>query len=77
MTHELYKQVVTGGETVRLVNTRIASSKNQLMTDVFNKKSMSGYDNKRYIFDDRITYGHHALRDEMFMQKMLYDPVWI
>ena len=79
MTHEMYKQVLNGGETVRLVNTRIASSKHQLMTVVCNKKSLSGYDDKRYILDDMITtlpYGHHALREEMFMWKILCDPDW-
>ena len=79
MTHEMYKQVLNGGETVRLVNTRIASSKHQLMTVVCNKKSLSGYDDKRYILDDMITtlpYGHHALREEMFMRKILCDPDW-
>ena len=79
MTHELYKQVLTGGETVRLVNTRIASSKHQLMTVVCNKKSLSGYDDKRYIMHDKVTtlpYGHHALREEMFMPNMICDPDW-
>ena len=79
MTHELYKQVLSCGESVRLVNTRIASSKHQLMTVVCNKKSLSGYDDKRYILDDRITtlpYGHQALREEIFMRKILRDPGW-
>ena len=48
MAHEMYKQVLNGGETVRLVNTRTASSKFQLMTIVCNKKSLSGYDDKRF-----------------------------
>ena len=75
----MYKQVLKGGETVRLVNTRIASSKHQLMTVVCNKKSLPGYNDKRYILDDRITtlpYGHHALREEMFMRKILHYPEW-
>ena len=79
MTHELYKQVLNGRETVRLVNTRIASSKHQLMTVVCNKKLLSGYDDKRYILDDMITtlpYGHNALQEEMFMRKILRDPDW-
>ena len=79
MTHELYKQVLTGGETVRLINTRIAWSKHQLMTIVCNKKSLSGYDDKRYILNDKITtlpFGHHALREEMFMRNVVQDPDW-
>ena len=77
MAHEKFKQVLKGGETVRLVNTRIASSKNQLMTVVRNKKWLSGYDDKRYFLDDRITklpYCCHALQEKMFMWKILHDP---
>ena len=75
MTHEQYKQVLTGGETVRLINTRIALSKHQLMTVVCNKKSLSGYD----ILNDKITtlpFGHHALCEEMFMRNVVQDPYW-
>ena len=79
MTHELYRQVLTGGETVRLLNTRIASSKHRLMTIVYNKKSLSGYDDKRFILNDKITtlpFGHHALREEKFMRNVVQDPDW-
>ena len=79
MTHELYTQVLTGGAAVGLVNTRAGSSKHQLITVVCDKKSLSGYDDKRFIFDDRITtlpYCHHALREEKFMRKMIHDPDW-
>ena len=79
MTHELYKQVLTGGETVQLINTRIASSKPRLMTVVCNKKSLSGYDDTRYFLNDTTTtlpFGHHALREEMFMRNVVQDPVW-
>ena len=79
MTHELYKQVLTGGETVRLLNTRIASSKHQLMTFVRYKKSLSGYGDNRYILNDKITTlpcGNHALREEMFMRNVVQDPDW-
>ena len=75
----MYKQVLKGGETVRLINTRIASSKHQLMTAVCNKKLLSGYVDKRYILDDRVNtlpYGHRALREEMFMRKILHDSDW-
>ena len=80
MALEKFKKVLNGGETVRLVNTRNASSRNQLMTVVRNKKWLSGYDDKRYFLDDRITtlpYCYHALREEMFMRKILHDPDWI
>ena len=79
MTHEKYKQRPNGVETVRLVNTRIASSKYHLMTVVRNEKLLSGYEDKRYILDDRITtlpYGHHALREFMFIRKNLHDLDW-
>ena len=78
MTHELYKQVLLCGETVRLLNTRIASSKHQLMTIVTNKKSLSGYD-KRYICQDKLTtlpFGHKQLLDEMFARQITCNPEW-
>ena len=40
-----------------------------------NKKSLSGYDDKVYIFwITKLPYGHHALREEMFMRKTFHDP---
>ena len=54
MTHELYKHVLMGGETVRLLNTRNASSKHQLLTVITNKKSLSGH-GKRYFCQHKIT----------------------
>ena len=79
MTPEIYKQVLTGGETVRDINTRIASSKHRLMTVMCNKKSHSGYDDKQYILNDKITtlpFCHHALREKMFMRNVVQDPDW-
>ena len=70
--------MLNSGETVRLVNTRIASSKHKLKTVVCNKL-LSGYDDKRYFLNNRITtlpYGHHSLREEKFMRKILLDPDW-
>ena len=72
MTHELYKQVLLVGETVRQLNTRIASSKHQLMTVVTNKKSLSGYDDKRFICQDKLTtlpFGHRQLLDKLFARQ--------
>ena len=49
------------------------------MTVVCNKKSLLGYDDKRYILNDKITtlpFGHHALREEMFMRNVVQDPDW-
>ena len=79
MTHELYKQVLLGGETVRLLNTRIASSKHQLMRVVTNKKLLSGYNDKRYICQDKLTtlsFGHKQLLDEMFARQITCNPEW-
>ena len=53
--NELYKLVLTGGETVRLLKTRIVSSKHRHMTVVCNKKSLLGYDDRQYILNDKIT----------------------
>ena len=49
------------------------------MTVVCNKKSLSGYDDKRYILNDKITtlpFGHHGLREETFMRNVVQDPDW-
>ena len=77
MTHDLYKQVFMGGEMVLLVNTRIASSKHELITVVTNKKALSGYDDMRYFCQDKKTilpFGHKRLRDEMFAKQITCNP---
>ena len=79
MTHELYKQTLLGGEVVRLLNTRIASSNHRLHTIVVNKKSLSGYDDKRFILSDQVStlpYGHNSLREDMFYKTILDEPDW-
>ena len=79
MTHELYKQTLLGGEVVRLLNTRIASSNHRLHTIVVNKKSFSGYDDKRFILSDQVStlpYGHNSLREDMFYKAILDEPDW-
>ena len=79
MTHELYKQTLLGGEVVRLLNTRIASSNHSLHTIVVNKKSLSGYDDKRFILSDKVStlpYGHNSLREDMFYKTILDEPDW-
>ena len=79
MTHELYKQTLLAGEVVRLLNTRIASSNHRLHTIVVNKKSLSGYDDKRFILSDQVStlpYGHNSLREDMFYKAILDEPDW-
>ena len=79
MTHELYKQTLLGGEVVRLLNTRIASSNHRLHTIVVNKKSLSGYDDKRFIMNDQVSmlpYGHRSIREDMFFKSIMNDPDW-
>ena len=79
MTHEIYKQTLLGGEVVRLLNTRIASSNHRLHTIVVNKKSLSGYDDKRFILSDQVStlpYGHNSLREDMFYETILDEPDW-
>ena len=78
MTHELYKQTLLGSEVVRLLNTRIASSL-RLHTIVVNKKSLSGYDDKKFILSDQVStlhYGHNSLREDMFYKTILDEPDW-
>ena len=79
MTHEIFKDVLEKGDFVRLINTRIASSNHRIHTLVVNKKSLSGYDDKRYICWDKVStlpYGHYSLHDEMFGKLMLDDEDW-
>ena len=76
MTQELYKQVLMVGETVHLVNTRIKSSKHQLMT-VVTKRNVVGI--RRYICQYKITtlsVKHEQLRDEMFARRITCNPEW-
>ena len=64
---------------MRLINTRIASSKHQLQTINVNKKSLSGYDDKRYILCDHVLtlpFGHKSLREGMFFKMIEQDTVW-
>lgn len=79
MTHEMYKQVLEAGDFVRMVNTRIASSRHQICTLVVNKKSLSGYDDKRYVLPNKVStlpFGHFSLREEMFERAIAEDPEW-
>ena len=64
---------------MRLLNTRIASSNHRLHTIVVNKKSFSGYDDKRFILSDQVStlpYGHNSLREDMFYKAILDEPDW-
>ena len=79
MTHELFKRTLLGSEVVRLLTTRIASSNHRLHSIVFNKKSLSGYDDKRFILSDQVStlpYGHNSLREDMFYKTILDEPDW-
>ena len=64
---------------VRLLNTRIASSNHTLHTIVVNKKSLSGYDDKRFIMNDQVSmlpYGHRSIREDMFFKSIMNEPDW-
>ena len=79
MTHELYKRTLLGGEVVRLLNTRIASSNHRMHTIAVNKKSLSGYDDKRFIMSDQVSmlpYGHRSIREDMFFKSIMNEPDW-
>ena len=79
MTQELYKRTLLGGEMVRLLNTRIASSNHRLHTIAVNKKSLSGYDDKRFIMSDQVSmlpYGHRSIREDMFFKSIMNEPDW-
>ena len=77
LTHELFKRTLLGGEVVRLLNTRIASSNHRLHTIVVNKKSLSGYDDKHLILSDQVStlpYGHSAIREDP--DEPVNEPDW-
>ena len=49
------------------------------MTVVTNKKSLSGYDDKRFICQDKLTtlpFGHMQLLDEKFARQITCNPEW-
>ena len=67
LKHELYKEALQNGTTVRANNTRIASDHHQLFTRVENKKALTAFDDKRYVCDDGITtlpFGHKSLNQQ-------------
>ena len=44
-----------------------------------NKKSLSGYDDKRFIMNDQVSmlpYGHRSIREDMFFKSIMNDPDW-
>ena len=79
ITHELYKRTLLDDEMVRLLNTRIASSKHRLHTIAVNKKSLSGYHDKRFILSDQVStlpHGHSEIREDMFFRTIVSEPDW-
>ena len=65
LTHSMYKETLLSGTVLRSTNTRIASNYHKLFTVVFNKISLSPFDNKWYIGEDKICslpFGHWSLR---------------
>jgi len=64
LMHAMYLETLRNESIRRDRMVRIASSAHQLTTTVFNKISLSPFDNKRYLLDDGITsyaYGHHRI----------------
>ena len=57
----------------------VVTKLHRLHTIVVNKKSLSGYDDKRFIMNDQVStlpYGHQSLRDDMFFRTIVNDPDW-
>lgn len=79
LTHEGFKDTLLNNKVVRLVNTRIQSKGHEVQTIQINKTSLSGFDNKRYICNDKITtkpFGHYSLTDDIFLREIEQDPDW-
>ena len=75
----MYKETLLSGTALRSANTRIASKYHKLFTVVFNKISLSPFDNKSYIREDkicRLPFGHWSLRDEIFAKEISQNPHW-
>ena len=79
LKHELYRHVLNTRESFTTINTRIGSKNHQLQTIRTQKKSLSCFDDKRYIMDDGITclpLGHYSIRDIGVFREILEDDAW-
>ena len=77
--HDRFKETLITGETLRVENCLIQSSKHMIETVAINKVALRAFDDKRYIMADGITtmpYGHHSLREELFSREIVNSPNW-
>ena len=64
LRHEMYKECLINVELRTDKVSRIGSELHQIYTYNFSKPSLSPFDDKRYVLDDKINtlaYGHYAI----------------
>ena len=79
LKRDVYKRVLLSGHHMRSNNIRIGSSKHLLQTIRNNKKSLSAFDDKRFIQNDGIhclPFGHFEIRDWQLHRENLEDDDW-
>ena len=64
LLHNMYKECLLSGQTVRKSITRITSQSHNLITITTNKVCLNSFDNKRYVCDgkiDTLPFGHNCI----------------
>ena len=73
LRHEMYKECLMNVELRKYKVSRIGSELHQIYTYNFSKISLSSFDDKRYVLDDKINtlaYGHYGRN---ITKKQLYE----
>ena len=79
LKHDIYKTVFSTTNSIRTNNIRIGSTLHQLETISSSKKSLSAFDDKRYILENGIgtlPFGHYLVRDIVAFREILAYPDW-
>ena len=79
LTHDVYEKVLQTYRSIKLLNTRIGSTKHQIQTIQINKVSLSCFDDKRFLLEDGIStlpHGHYMNRDVHITQDITDGPNW-
>jgi hypothetical protein len=66
LTHERYRAALLNDQVESATFIGIRSYNHQLFTETYSKRTLSSFDNKRYLMPDRISslpYGHKAVRN--------------
>ena len=84
LRHEMYKECLMNVELRTHKISRIGSELHQIYTYSFCKISLSPFDDKRYVLDDKINtlaYGHYAISSNLYMSHnldvLLFRELWV